>query len=106
MGMSGSNYAGYWSAMKAHDGYLMVNGGDLAIGTDTSGNVINFFTDGMMSGNLRATMDDTKFETTAGVKIKENGFNLTDLITTAANASEEAAAFSAGSKIVIRTDLL
>jgi len=45
---------------KANDGYLYVNGGNLVIGTQTAGKVINLFTGGTNSTSLiRGTISDT-----------------------------------------------
>ena len=107
LGITNSNYLdpidGIWNS---NDGYLLSNGGELTIGTETPTKIIKFHTGGTSTSNVIAEISDTGLNTTNGKKISENGFNLTDLITTASNPTEEAAAFAAGSKVVIRLDLL
>ena len=49
-----------YAVTGANDGYLYVNGGNLVIGTQTAGNVINFFTGGTNSTSyIRGTLSDT-----------------------------------------------
>jgi hypothetical protein len=52
---SNSDYA----VTQANDGYMYVNGGDLALGTQTAGKVINLFTGGTNNvNNIRAVVSD------------------------------------------------
>jgi hypothetical protein len=49
-----------YAVTRANDGYLYVNGGNLIIGTQTAGKVINLFTGGTNStGYIRGTVSDT-----------------------------------------------
>jgi hypothetical protein len=60
-GINSSTYANTdYAVTGANDGYLYVNGGNLAIGTQSPANVINFFTGGTNAAtNIRAVVDDT-----------------------------------------------
>lgn len=107
IGINNQNYNDAdFEVMKAHDSYLLANGGNLTIGTMSSTGKIVLHTEGTLNGNIRAEIDTTGISLPAGESYKVNGFDLMNIVTTAANSSEEAAAFAAGSKIVIRTDLL
>ena len=104
MGINGSNYENEdYSGVKAHDGYLLVQGGDLAL---ASTGKINFLAEGFAEENKIGEVNAVGIDLVQSMKFSENGFNLTDLITEAASEIEEAAAFLAGAKIVIRTDLI
>jgi hypothetical protein len=61
MGMNSNVYANAsYAVTRANDGYLYVNGGNLVIGTQTAGKVINFFTGGTDNLNkVRGTISDT-----------------------------------------------
>ena len=61
MGVNSNVYANAsYAVTKANDGYLYVNGGNLVIGTQTAGKVINFFTGGTDNVNkIRGTISDT-----------------------------------------------
>ena len=107
MGINSSQYMDEdYEIMGPDDGYLLTNGGNLTLGTETSGKTIKLHTGGTLNENIRGEVDDEGINLTAGNSFRVNNFDVMDIITMAANASEEAAAFAAGSKIVIRTDLL
>ena len=61
-GINSSTYANTdYAVTGANDGYLYVNGGNLAIGTQSPANVINFFTGGTnVATNIRAVLSDTE----------------------------------------------
>ena len=61
LGINSNVYANPdYAVTSANDGYLYVNGGDLVIGTQSIGNVINFFTDGTDNiANIRATISSS-----------------------------------------------
>ncbi len=61
MGINSNVYSNVDYALTgANDGYLYVNGGNLVIGTQTAGKVINFFTGGTDNLNkIRGTLSDT-----------------------------------------------
>ena len=61
MGINSNVYANVDYAVTGfNDGYLYVNGGNLVIGTQTAGKVINFFTGGTNNTNkIRGTLSDT-----------------------------------------------
>ena len=61
MGINSNVYANTdYTVTKANDGYLYVNGGNLVIGTQTAGKVINFFTGGTSASSfIRGTISDT-----------------------------------------------
>ena len=61
MGINSNVYANVDYAITGfNDGYLYVNGGNLVIGTQTAGKVINFFTGGTDNLNkIRGTLSDT-----------------------------------------------
>jgi hypothetical protein len=49
-----------YAVTKANDGYLYVNGGNLVVGTQTAGRVINFFTGGTNSTSyIRGTLSNS-----------------------------------------------
>jgi hypothetical protein len=80
MGINSSVYSNSdYSITQANDGYLFVNGGNLAIGTQSSGTNIVFHTGGTTSDKLRVTISDT------GLSIvgKLNGLTLPGVSTTA-----------------------
>jgi hypothetical protein len=60
-GINSSTYANTdYAVTGANDGYLYINGGNLAIGTQSPANVINFFTGGTNAAtNIRAVLSDT-----------------------------------------------
>ena len=60
-GVNSNVYANAQFAVNgANDGYVRVNGGNLVIGTETAGKVINFFTGGANNTNkIRVTISDT-----------------------------------------------
>ena len=60
MGINSSNYVGgYWTVNGANDGYLYINGGNLAVGTQATNANIVFFTDGTTASNIRAVITAT-----------------------------------------------
>ena len=69
MGINSNVYNNADYAVTApNDGYLYVNGGNLAIGTQTAAKVINFFTGGTNSTSyLRGTLSDTGLSMTGNV---------------------------------------
>jgi hypothetical protein len=62
MGINSNTYADPdYAVTGANDGYLYVNGGNLAIGTQSPANVINFFTGGTnVATNIRSVLSDTE----------------------------------------------
>ena len=107
IGINNSTYSDPSETLwKPLNSFLYSNGGDLTIGTESPSNVIKFHTGGVQNSNIRAIVDDDGINLSAGNSYRVNDFNLMNIITTAANADEEAAAFAAGSKIVVRIDLL
>lgn len=68
LGINNSNYnQSAYDIGSGNDGYLYINNGNLALGTATSGDVINFHTAGTRYFNLRATINDT------GILMPETG---------------------------------
>jgi hypothetical protein len=61
MGINSNVYSNVdYAVTGANDGYLYVNGGNLVIGTQTAGKVLNFFTGGTDNLNkIRGTLNDT-----------------------------------------------
>ena len=62
MGINSSIYTGSdlgWTINGANDGYLYVNQGSIAIGTDTPGKDVVFFTGGVDSSNIVATVSSS-----------------------------------------------
>ena len=61
-GINSSTYANTdYAVTGANDGYLYINGGNLAIGTQSPANVINFFTGGTnVATNIRAVLSDSE----------------------------------------------
>jgi hypothetical protein len=111
MGLSNSNYdVPEWDISVAHDGYFWVDGGNAIIGSMTPGKDIKFFVANVSHEahpiDLIATMNTSGLNMYNGMKVRENGFNLSDLIMEANGATAETAAFAAGAKICIRTDLI
>ena len=52
-----------------NDGYLFIDGGNLAIGTATTSKVIKFHTSGATAANLRVTIDDSGLTTVNNVTV-------------------------------------
>jgi len=69
MGINSNVYANADYAITGfNDGYLYVNGGNLVIGTQTAGKVVNFFTGGTDNLNkIRGTLSDTGFSVVGNV---------------------------------------
>jgi hypothetical protein len=60
MGINSSVFStSSWTVNGANDGYLYINKGSLAIGTDTPGKDIQFFTGGVDSTNIVATVSSS-----------------------------------------------
>jgi hypothetical protein len=95
----------YWEMLKAHIAYLFSQADDLWIGTNKA-KIIKFFTNGFSSDKLRMSIDDSGINMASNMKVRENNFNLTDLIMEVNSATAETAAFAYGAKMVIRTDLI
>ena len=59
LGINSSNYNNPdYSITGPNDGYLFINGGNLAVGTQSAGDEIRFHTSGTESANLRVTITD------------------------------------------------
>lgn len=106
VGINNSNYNDPdFNATTAHDGYLLSNGGNLVIGTITD-NKIKIIIGGGTIGNIIGEITSSVLNVYTGVKLQENGFNLSDIIVECDSATAETIAFALGSKIVVRTDLI
>jgi hypothetical protein len=85
---SGYSQAGY-DIIGAGDGYLYTNGGNLAIGTQTSGKEVRFHIGGTAAANLHATLNDNGFVLPAGHSylggLKVRTSNVTNSTATPAN---------------------
>ena len=76
-GINSSTYnQSAYSITGANDGYLYVSGGNICIGTDTSGKYIKFHTGGTQSTNLRVTIDDSGINLPTGNTFRINGVPL------------------------------
>ena len=107
LGINNSNYNDpNYSAGKGDDGYLIMVDGDLAIGPTSDGKVTKLLAGGATSSDIVAEVSADGIDLQGSRHVSENGFNLIDMITECNSAVAEAAAFAAGAKIVIRTDLL
>jgi hypothetical protein len=105
LGINNSNYNDPdFNITQANDGYLLVEEGNLVIGTDKDD--IKFFIGEATVGSAIAKITASGLNMYSGMKVKENGFNLSDMIVECDNATAETIAFALGSKIVIRTDLI
>ena len=68
LGINSSNYNNPdYSITQANDGYLFVEGGNLAIGTASPSKTIVFHTGGTTSSNLRAEINDNGIDVVGGV---------------------------------------
>lgn len=77
LGINGSAYSQAAFAITAtRDGYLYVDGGNLVIGTATTGNNILFHTAGTLTGNLRATIDDSGINLVASGDYRINNVSI------------------------------
>jgi hypothetical protein len=86
MGINSSVFStSSWTVNGANDGYLYVNKGSLAIGTDTPGKDIQFFTGGVDSTNIVASMDSTGLNVDS-IKPLTSGGDIV-LISTGTNAA-------------------
>jgi len=87
MGINSSTYnVAEFSITGPNDGYLFIDGGNLAIGTATAGNVIKFHTSGTTESNLRVTIDDNGLSSVGNVSATYfvgSGRYLTDLYSNA-----------------------
>lgn len=83
MGINGSNYVDpAFSSTLANDGYLFVNQGNLVIGTDTPGQVVNFVAGGTTSDDIIVTISNTGISTPGNVTANffiGNGSQLTGI---------------------------
>ncbi len=60
MGINSSGWStGTWTINGALDGYLYVQGANIAVGTDTAGKIVQIFTGGTLAANERARFTDT-----------------------------------------------
>jgi hypothetical protein len=78
MGINSNVYSNADYAVTGfNDGYLYVNGGNLAIGTQTAAKVINIFTSGTSNiNNIRAVVSDTELTTkNANVLVQDGNDN-------------------------------
>jgi hypothetical protein len=84
MGINGSNYTDpAFSSTLANDGYLFVNQGNLVIGTDTPGQVVNFVAGGTTSDDIIVTISNTGISTPGNVTANYfvgNGSRLTGIV--------------------------
>jgi hypothetical protein len=84
MGINGSNYTDpAFSSTLANDGYLFVNQGNLVIGTDTPGQVVNFVAGGTTSNDIAVTISNTGISTPGNVTANffiGNGSQLTGIV--------------------------
>ena len=104
-GINNSNYDDpEFNITGPNDGYLLVVDGDLVIGTTKD--KIDLFVGDTTVGSVIGSINAFGLDMKPGMKVSENGFNLTDMIKECANATAESIAFALGSLIVIRTDLL
>ena len=104
MGVNGSNYANEdFSGIKAHDGYMIANGSDLALASSDN---LNLLAGGFKEENIIGQVKTTGIDLVENMHYKENGFDIIDVIKECSSKVEEDAAFLAGSKIIIRTDLI
>lgn len=77
MGINGSTYnQAAYNITTSGDGYLYINGGDLAMGTQSARKVIKFHTTGTLSGNLRATIDESGINLASGMDIRINNVSV------------------------------
>jgi hypothetical protein len=111
LGICNSGYISEsWDVVEAHDTYVFGDGGNVAVGTLTPGKSIKLFVAEIEHEahpiDVITTISANGLDMASGKKVSENGFNLTDMIVECASAIEEATAFAAGSKIVVRVDLL
>ena len=105
MGINSSTYADpAYTLTGPNDGYLMSAGGNLAISASNGpGSKILLAVGGMLSTDKVGEIDSTGINVPAGEKYKMDGW---EIISNCNSALEEAAAFAAGAKIVIRLDLI
>jgi hypothetical protein len=84
LGINGSNYVDpAFSSTLANDGYLFVNQGNLVIGTDTPGQVVNFVAGGTTSDDIIVTISNTGISTPGNVTANffiGNGSQLTGIV--------------------------
>ena len=108
LGICNSNYATpEWNVVGPIDSYIFADGGNIAVGSLTPGKKVKFFAAATNHeahpSDVKLEIDSTGINITTGNKLKIGGV---EYICEAASDSEEVAAFAAGAKIVIRTDLL
>lgn len=82
MGVVSSNWSNtQWTIGGANDGYLYTGGGNLSVGTNSTGKYINFFTGGGFAENEKMRITST------GVGIKNTNPDATFVVTGTANVS-------------------
>jgi hypothetical protein len=70
LGINSSTYTqAEYSITGPNDGYLFINGGNLAIGTQSAADVIRFHTGGTTSNKLRLTIDDNGLTVISNVAV-------------------------------------
>lgn len=79
MGINNSNYNGVLGV--AGDGYIYTSGGNQHIGTDTVSKVVNIFTGGLTSSNIRVVVSDTTVTTSVPMNVPRGGTNTGYLFT-------------------------
>ena len=77
-GINSNTYANTdYAVTQANDGYMYINGGNLAIGTQSAGKVVNFFTGGTNNtNNIRSVLsDDSLTMNNANVLVQDGSNN-------------------------------
>jgi hypothetical protein len=105
VGINNSNYVdSQETSYKANDGYITCMGNNLSI-INGNKNDTQFF-NGLNSDDLVATINGTGVTIPSNLSYKIGNFDVMNIIAEASNQAQEDALFAAGSKIIIRTDLL
>ena len=105
MGINNSNFNDpAFPYGKALDSYLIGVGGNLILGAVEPNKEINFFAGSYSASSVKITGSGIVLPN--GNTYKIGNFNITDLIAEANSKAQEDALFAAGTKIIIRTDLL
>ena len=108
LGINSSTYANsQYAVSSANDGYLYVNGGNLVIGTQTAGNIINFHTGGTDNSQnfIRASITDAGLSAVGNVTANNVISNTVISITVSATGNIRGGNLLSNSQVIATGDI-
>ena len=108
LGINSSNYSNTQYAVSGpNDGYLYVNGGNLVIGTQTAGNIINFHTGGTDNSQnfIRASITDAGLSAVGNVTANNVISNTVISITVSATGNIRGGNLLSNSQVIATGDI-